>query len=145
MPEVTRPPENEALPNLDSQTPEEIREEVEMWRMLWEYTSEDARYYLRRVGLVVRFMSRQFKGILGTFLKPVLTVEGFEVQVQEKEYDATEGRYFNESKTVKLPASSVVYLEFIQERERREEEEEREEEGFMPLEQSALNEIGEEL
>ena len=94
---------------------QDMAEEIERWRSLWDWVSEDVKYYLTHVGQDCRVFTRNYTGHLGQMLQPIFKLEGLEVGVCEKAYNHTEGQYRLETKTMRFPASAILTIEFIAE------------------------------
>lgn len=97
-------------------TSEQLVAEVEAWRRTWEWTCEDARYYLTKVGQACRVYTRNYKGHFGVMLQPIFRLEELDIGVQEKDWDHATGKYVFETKTMRLPASAILTIEFLSER-----------------------------
>lgn len=95
---------------------QELLDEVEKWRSLWDWTCEDVKYLLTRVGRLVRVVTRSNVGHVGMLLQPKFILDEMEVGVTEKVYDSNTGNYFWERKILKIPASGISMLELIDER-----------------------------
>jgi len=116
------------FPNLDnglrplgSLSKEELRQECKGWRNLWQWLPEDCKYYLLRIGTPTRIVTRQYRGYLGVLGQPHFEVSELEVNVVSKEYNSEDGRYYWETKTLRLPVGAIAHIEFLSEREEAEE------------------------
>jgi len=98
-----------------------LREREETWRALWSWLSDDVKYFLLRIGSMVRILRRDYKGSMGELGEVKFVPSEFEVAVYEKRYNETDGKYYYERKVIKIPQSAVMMIEFISEQELAEE------------------------
>lgn len=92
---------------------QQLREREDYWRALWSWVPDEVKYYLYRVGQIVRVYLRTYKGTMGELGAVKFDPSELELEVYEKHYDESKGKYFYEQKTLKLPFSAVMYLETI--------------------------------
>jgi len=95
---------------------QEMAEEIERWRTLWGWVSEDVKYYLTKIGMMCRVIRGNYSGTFGELLQPKFRLSELEVGVREKTYDHNDGKYYMETKIVKLDANRLIDIEFISER-----------------------------
>lgn len=95
---------------------QQLRKEVEQWRTLWSWVHEDTKYYLQRIGQTCRVVMRNYQGHLGTMLAPIFDLKYIELGTVEKTYDQKDGKYYFETKTMRIPAGMILDIEFISER-----------------------------
>lgn len=94
----------------------QLREEVRQWRELWRWLHEDTKYYLQRIGQMCRVVMRNYQGHLGIMLSPIFDLKFIELGTEEKSYDQKDGKYYIETKTMRIPAGMILDIEFISER-----------------------------
>lgn len=99
-----------------SLTEAQAREELETWRLIGGYLSDEARYYLAHIGDLCRVTRRDYKSSVGTFIQPVLRMGGVQVGVDEKVYDQSAGKWYWERRITTYEPSAIYALDFIAER-----------------------------
>lgn len=102
---------------LEEMTVEEMQDEIRKWRAMWSWLDEPVKYHITKIGQLCRYVGRNFKGHLGHFGQPHFQLTEIEMDATEVEYNYDDGKRYLESKTLKIPASNIVQLEFIAERE----------------------------
>lgn len=107
---------DEKRKDINTMSKQELVEELEKYRTLWDWTDEGVKYLLSRVGRLVRVVTRSNVGHLGILLQPKFILDELEVGVTEKVYDSNVGNYFWERKILKIPASGISMLELVDER-----------------------------
>lgn len=95
----------------------ELRKREEIWRALWSWLDDDAKYLLIRVGTTVRILKRDYKGAVGELGAVKFEAKEYELAVYEKVYNYNDGKYYFERKVLKIPSGTVMMLEFIQSQE----------------------------
>jgi len=93
----------------------ELLEREEFWRALWSWIPDEVKYYIYRVGQLVRVYLRNYKGSVGELGSVKFDCAELELEVYEKVWNETTGKYIYEQKTLKLPYSAVMWLETITE------------------------------
>jgi len=116
-------------------TIKKLREREEIWRALWSWLGDDVKYFLLRIGSTVRVVRRDYRGTTGELGEVKFTPSEFEIATYEKRYNETDGKYYYETKVVKMPASTVMFFEFISESQSAEEIDQYE---LQPLEEEDL-------
>lgn len=116
-------------------TVKKLREREEIWRALWSWLSDDVKFFLLRIGSMVRAVRRDYRGSMGELGEVKFTPSEFEISTYEKRYNETDGKYYYETKIQKIPASAVMFFEFISEQQLAEEAERYE---VQPLEEEGL-------
>lgn len=102
-------------------TVKELQQREEIWRALWSWLDDDAKFLILRVGSVVRIVRRDYKGMVGELGQVHFTPSEIEVAVFEKQYNYNDGNFYYERKVVKIPESAIMWKEFITEQELAEE------------------------
>ena len=102
---------------IKSMSVKKLREREEIWRALWSWLSDDVKYFLLRIGSVVRIARRDYKSSTGELGEVKFVPSEFEVATYEKRYNETDGKYYYETKVIKIPAGGVLWLEFISEQQ----------------------------
>ena len=120
---------------INKMTIKKLRQREEIWRALWSWLGDDVKYFLLRIGSMVRILRRDYKGSLGELGEVKFVPAEFEVAVYEKRYNETDGKYYFERKVIKIPQSAVMMMEFISEQQLAEEVDKYE---VQPLEEEAL-------
>jgi len=116
-------------------SPKKLREREEIWRALWSWLSDDVKYFLLRIGSMVRAIRRDYKGTTGELGEVKFIPSEFEIATYEKRYNETDGKYYYETKVVKIPASAIMFFEFISEQESADDKDTYE---IQPLEEEGL-------
>lgn len=98
---------------LSEMTEGELRQEVARWRRMWTWVPEDCKYYLARVGSLVRVINRSNKGYVGIMLQPHFELTEIEVEVENTEYNYEDGKRYLEDKVLRIPKNQLVHMEFI--------------------------------
>ena len=93
----------------------QLQEREEFWRALWSWIPDEVKYYIYRVGQLVRVYLRNYRGSVGELGSVKFDCAELELEVYEKHYDETKGKYIYEQKTLKLPYSAVMWIETITE------------------------------
>jgi len=96
---------------------DELKQREEFWRALWSWIPDDVKYYVYRIGQIVRVYLRTYKGTTGELGAVKFEPKEIELFVYEKHYDESKGKYFYETKTLKIPYAMLLYLEVIHESE----------------------------
>jgi len=91
----------------------ELREREEIWRALWSWIGEEIQYYVIRIGSKTRIVKRDYKGVMGELGACKFELSEIEVLTQEKVYNFSDGQYYFEDKVVKIPASAIMFKEFL--------------------------------
>lgn len=104
-------------------TKSEMEEELEGWRVVASYITDEVTYYLRNVGQECRVLTRTNRAYFGTLGVPHFTIADIEVNVEEVEHDYQAGRRFREQKLVRIPIGSVSLFQIIYDRFEEENEE----------------------
>ncbi|MBW2562002.1 MAG: hypothetical protein JRE40_14275 [Deltaproteobacteria bacterium] len=99
----------------------ELQEREEFWRALWSWIPEDVKYFVLRIGQLVRVVRRDYKGSIGELGEVKFEAKELELAVYEKQYNYNDGKYYYEKKVLKIPYSAVFWLEFINEQQLAEE------------------------
>ena len=94
-----------------------LREREGIWRALWSWLGDEAKFDLLRVGSVVRLVRRDYKGVLGQLGQIKFEPSEYELTVYEKVYNYNDGKYYYESKTVQIPAAAIMWKEYVSEQE----------------------------
>jgi len=94
-----------------------LREREEIWRALWSWLGDDVKYFVLRIGSQVRAVRRDYKGSTGELGEVKFVPSEFEIATYEKRYNETDGKYYYETKVVKIPAAAIMFFEFISEQE----------------------------
>ena len=122
MPDL-RDPES-TLKDIDALTEAEKDEEIRFWRSAWSWTPESVRYYVLRHTHLLRVTTRTNKAYLGTLAGTAFSLDHLDIDTVEVDRNYETGRSYEETKTLRIPISTITYMEFIEEREEREEERE---------------------
>lgn len=109
-----------------------LRQREEIWRALWSWLNDEAKFDLLRIGSIVRMVRRDYKGVLGELGQIKFVADEYEITVLEKVYNYNDGKYYYESKVIQIPAAAIMWKEYVTEQELVEEEEEFE---VKPLEE----------
>ena len=96
---------------------EELKQREEFWRALWSWIPDEVKYYVYRIGSIVRVYLRTYRGTMGELGAVKFAPTELELFVYEKHYDESKGKYFYETKTLKIPYTQLLYLEVIHESE----------------------------
>ena len=88
---------------------------------MWSWLGDDVKYFLLRIGSTVRAVRRDYRGSTGELGEVKFIPHEFEIATYEKRYNETDGKYYYETKVVKIPAAAVMFFEFISEQELAEE------------------------
>jgi len=104
-----------------SMTVKKLREREETWRALWSWLPDDVKYFVLRIGSTVRAVRRDYKGTFGELGEVKFVPSEFEIATYEKRYNELDGKYYYETKVVKIPAAAVMFFEFVSEQELAEE------------------------
>jgi len=99
----------------------ELQEREEFWRALWSWIPEDVKYFVLRIGQLVRIVRRDYKGSIGELGEVKFEAKELELAVYEKQYNYNDGKYYYERKVIKIPYAAVMWLEFISEQQLAEE------------------------
>lgn len=91
----------------------ELVEREEFWRALWSWIPENVKYYLLKVGQTVRIVRRDYRGSLGELGQATFEMTELEVDVYEKTYNYSDGKWYFERKVVKIPKGAITMMEFI--------------------------------
>lgn len=95
----------------------ELREEVQLWRNLWNWTPSEVKYYLARTGATIGLTMRNYKRYLGILLETHWDLKEIELGVYDKAYDYTDGQYYFERKIIKVGSNAILDVQWIAERE----------------------------
>jgi len=95
----------------------ELLQREEFWRALWSWIPDEVKYYVYRIGQIVRVYLRTYRGTTGELGTVKFEPKEIELFVYEKHFDESKGKYFYETKTLKIPYSMLLYLEVIHESE----------------------------
>jgi hypothetical protein len=96
----------------------ELREELQMWRNIWNWTPSEVKYYLARTGATMGLTMRNYKRYLGILLETHWELKEVELGVYDKAYDYTDGQYYFERKVIKVGANAILDVQWIAEREK---------------------------
>lgn len=91
----------------------ELRSREQTWRALWSWIDDEIKYYIIRVGTVVRIVKRDYKGTVGVLGAVKFSISQIELTVKEKSYNYNDGKYYYEDKVVLIPSGSIMIQEFI--------------------------------
>tara|TARA_Y100000310_G_scaffold154415_1_gene153987 strand:- start:12536 stop:12955 length:420 start_codon:yes stop_codon:yes gene_type:complete len=91
----------------------ELRDREETWRALWSWIPDDVKYYILRVGQIVRVIKRDYKGSIGELGSVKFKLDEMELAVYEKSYNQTDNLFYYERKVVKIPAGAIMMQEFV--------------------------------
>ena len=100
-----------------------LRQREEIWRALWSWLNDEAKFDLLRIGSMVRMVRRDYKGVLGELGQITFEPSIYEITVYEKVYNYNDGKYYYESKVIQIPAAAIMWKEYVTEQELVEEEE----------------------
>ena len=95
----------------------ELRHREETWRALWSWIPDDVKYLIYRIGSTVRLVRRDYKGSFGELGAIKFTPSEYELAVYEKHYSENDGKWYYETKVMRIPSGAVMMLEFVQERQ----------------------------
>lgn len=95
----------------------DLQQREEFWRALWSWIPDEVKYYVYRIGSIVRVYLRTYRGTMGELGAVKFKPEEVELFVYEKHFDENKGKYFYETKTLKIPYAMLLYLEVIHESE----------------------------
>ena len=95
----------------------DLLQREEFWRALWSWIPDEVKYYVYRIGSIVRVYLRTYRGTMGELGAVKFAPTELELFVYEKHYDESKGKYFYETKTLKIPYVQLLYLEVIHESE----------------------------
>jgi len=109
------------MPELRTQTKEELKLECEMWRNIWSWVPHEVRYYVARTGQIVGLTQRNYHRYLGKLLDTHWILDEIELGVEDKIYDTTSGEYFFERKIVRMKIGGIIDVQWIKERQTEEE------------------------
>lgn len=91
----------------------ELRKREETWRALWSWIDDEVKYYVLRAGSTMRILKRDYKAAIGEVGSVKFKIDEIELIVYDKSYNYTDGKYYFESKVLKIPASAIMMQEFI--------------------------------
>lgn len=106
------------MPVIKKMTKQELQQEVQLWRNLWNWTPSEVKYYLARTGGTMGLTMRNYKRYLGILLETHWDLKEIELGVYDKAYDYTDGQYYFERKVIKVGANAILDVQWIAERER---------------------------
>ena len=95
----------------------ELRQREETWRALWSWIGDDVKYFVLRIGSLVRAIRRDYKGSLGELGEVKFEPKQFEIAVYEKRFNESDNKFYYERKVQIIPASAIMYFEFISEQD----------------------------
>ena len=105
-------------PDVKKMKLQQLRDEVLMWRNVWNWTPSEVRYYVARVGQQCGVTQRNYKRYLGVLLDTHWDITELELGVYDKVYDMNTGEYFFERKIIKIKPTGLIDIQWIAERER---------------------------
>ena len=117
----------DTLDDIDEMSEKGLRDEVDSWRKLWTWVPENVQDLVVKSGGLMRVVGRNYAGHMGFAQGWHFTLEAVDVGVIEEHRDYSTGETHVETKTIRVPISSLTHMEFIENRERVEREEEEEE------------------
>ena len=94
----------------------ELREEVQMWRNIWQWVPSDVKYYVSRTGQTIGVQIRNYQRYVGPLLDTKWELKEIEIGIYDKVYNQTDGAYYYERKISKLPVGQIVAFDWIAER-----------------------------
>jgi len=94
----------------------ELREEVQMWRNIWQWVPSDVKYYVSRTGQTIGVQIRNYQRYVGPLLDTKWELKEIEIGVYDKVYNQVDGVYYYERKISKLPVGQIVAFDWIAER-----------------------------
>ena len=92
---------------------EELRAEVEGWRMVISMVPNNVLEWVARLREIVRFTNRRYEGNVGVLLSFKMEPTEFTIGLQSLAWDSIKGRNMLESKTLVIPTGALMYQEFI--------------------------------
>lgn len=93
----------------------QLREREEFWRAIWSWVPDEVKYYIYRIGQLVRVQLRNYRHTTGELGPVKFDMSELELEVYEKSYIETKGKFIYEQKTLKLPSNAVMWIETITE------------------------------
>ena len=94
----------------------ELREEVQMWRNIWQWVPSDVKYYVSRTGQTIGVQIRNYQRYVGPLLDTKWELKEIEIGIYDKVYNQVDGAYYYERKISKLPVGQIVAFDWIAER-----------------------------
>ena len=94
----------------------ELKEEVQMWRNIWQWVPTPIKYYVSRTGQQIGIQVRNYKRYVGVLLDTTWELQEIEIGVYDKVYDQVTGEHFFERKICKMPIGQIVAFDWIAER-----------------------------
>jgi len=104
------------FPNIKKMKVAQLKEEIQMWRNIWQWVPSEVKYYISRTGQMIGVQIRNYKRFIGTLLETYWEIKELEIGCYDKVYDQVSGEHFFEKKIVKFPATQIVALDWIQQR-----------------------------
>jgi len=92
---------------------EELKEELRILRVLWDWVDERVKDMVSRVGQTVAVTRRDYKRYIGNLLDCKWELKEINIECGEKVWDSEAGCYVYEHKTLRVPANSILHTEFI--------------------------------
>ena len=102
---------------LEEMDEDSLRRESQQWRNLWSWLPEDVKEMVLKSGQLCRVITRGNKAHVGLLTGIRFDLVGLDLQTQGEERDWESGRRWWEDKTVRVPLSSLLHVEFISDRE----------------------------
>ena len=109
------------MPELKKMGKKDLAKECEMWRRIWNWTPDEVRYYLARIGTTLALVGRNYKRKIGILLGTHWTLDEIDLQMVDKVFDTRDGQYYFEKKVMRTKLGGVIGVEFISERATEEE------------------------
>ena len=94
----------------------DLKEEVQMWRNIWQWVPSDIKYYISRTGQQIGVQIRNYQRYVGPLLDTKWELKEIEVGVYDKVYNQVDGQYYYERKVSKLPVGQIVAFDWIADR-----------------------------
>ena len=103
--------------DLDKMTKEEMKKELEVLRVLWDWVDDSVKELVARVGQMVRIWRRDYKSYTGHLLDCKFELKEVNIEVAEKVWDSNTGSYIFERKVIRVPVNAILHYEWILESE----------------------------
>jgi len=96
-----------------SMTADELRKEVETWRNIWTWHTDEMQYWFTHVGYPVKIKMRNFTSVEGTLGQCHFDLKSIDINTTERIYNYARGMAVYETKTVTIPISNLLDVAMI--------------------------------
>ena len=91
----------------------DLRSECGTWRLVYNMLPREVETWLSRMYDVVRFTRRNYQGSVGILLGFKMEATEYTIGLTESAFDVLRGKRIVEDKLLVIPASAIMYHEFI--------------------------------